>query len=534
MKPLDNKKDFFEQAKDIAAKDDIKITTLEFPRDMEPCEALKTGATEVGKASVSSVQPSNSAMLGTSNYNKSTIFEEQLVVPTRLFNEAEQAVFDKSTKNYNSQDFIDNTYGFSADKYTIADDIKNGGVTEQANINSDNTVSVDEVDEFVVPKTYASGGGSVEYSMAVEGDNLENAGDVIIAGEQANSDELIEEAGEMLRKSQQLLESSGAGSDSEVGQDSGDDVVDGFADAGYDNIDALENSDDNIENADCITHNTQEGMTIAIIGLGLIGGSLGRAFVKRTNHVVLGKDVDKKIERTARLVKAIHAPVCDESIGMVDVVIFATNPRTTIDLLPKYVPLLKDGAIVLDVGGVKQNVFDAMQVLSEKHRTLEFVGTHPMAGREVSGLKYSLSTLFDGASIILTNINAGEGTCLTLEHLFEDIGFDRVVWSEPCEHDKIIAYTSQAAHAVSAAFCLNSLVDKHKGFSAGSFKDLTRVAKLEPDMWTELFCDNAVNLGTTLGEFIDTLKTLKYAVETGDEQAVKDFLIAASLQKAKI
>ncbi|MCL2797011.1 MAG: prephenate dehydrogenase [Firmicutes bacterium] len=285
-------------------------------------------------------------------------------------------------------------------------------------------------------------------------------------------------------------------------------------------------------------------LNIGIIGLGLIGGSFARAFSTKTPHRVFGRGRTPASESASAALKAgaIAGELTDAIWPTLDVLIFAVNPRTTVELLAvgrglapaegfgggKYLPLLKPGCIVTDAGGIKRGVVAAMEQAAQKYPALQFIAAHPMAGREFSGFSASFAELFAGASVLLIPVNASQAALEALKELLSDIGFNTPKVTTAAEHDKMIAYTSQLCHAISACYCLNPLSSEHEGFSAGSFKDLTRVARLNAQMWAELFCDNADELSATLEEFIAQISALKRAVEARDEAEVFNILSNAN------
>jgi len=272
-------------------------------------------------------------------------------------------------------------------------------------------------------------------------------------------------------------------------------------------------------------------LNIGVVGLGLIGGSFGRAVLKKTQHQVFGRDLNPKTVSAAKLVKAISGELTDVLLPELDILVFALNPRTVVQQLNEYLPLLKPGCIVTDVGGNKRNVAAAMKKASENYPALQFIGAHPMAGKEFSGLSHSSAALFEGASILLVPVNASLNAITEYKKLLSGIGFKNCKVTSAAEHDKMIAYTSQLCHVISSCYCLNSLSEAHDGFSAGSFRDLTRVARLSAPMWTELFCDNADNLSAALDEFIAQISALKQAIEARDEAAVREILSSANAKK---
>ena len=263
-------------------------------------------------------------------------------------------------------------------------------------------------------------------------------------------------------------------------------------------------------------------MKIAIVGLGLIGGSLGRAICSKTSDRVYAFDIDEKSMSTGRLLSAYHERLTDKNVGEMDVIIFSLYPDVLERELDSYCKKLKNGCLVVDLCGNKRRVVNQMQGLAEKYPHLEFISAHPMAGREFSGVSHSTTTLFDRASMILVPVKADIRTIKWLKEYSLALGFGKVVMSTAEEHDRIIAFTSQLAHLVSSAYVKSDQAQKSGGFSAGSFRDMTRVAKLSPEMWAELTLDNADHLTDELDKFIKHLQEYRDALSSGDKnQLVK-------------
>jgi len=519
---------------DSVPQENLKITTFEMPCDIdcyeESCDAVKEPqeegssdlALEFKATHFGEAQEAVSTESADFKPEDSTQSDLESVDNIEYLSVADGA-FEENVANTNDETIID--YSAQTADNQLSNENVEATATHPVDIEIvNNAEDLSVIDEGFVSDVQETASNAEpadfksENSSHFEFEAVDNTEDISVSSDafEENIDNINDEAADTLA------------------QTTGDKQVSNIADINNDVVFDYSAQTGDKQGNDNFEVTATQPFTIAIVGLGLIGGSLGRAFIKRTDYTVLGRDVDSKTERTACYVKAITKPLHDEDLSQVDILIFATNPRTTIELLPQYVSQLKNGCVVLDVGGVKHDVVDAMYALSEHFGHLQFVSTHPMAGREVSGIKYSIASLFDGASIILTNVNATDSTYAMLEGIFTEIGFNQSIWCEADKHDKIIAYTSQSCHAISSAFCLNSLADKHKGFSAGSFKDLTRVARLNPDMWTELFCDNADNLSDVLGEFIDTLTRLKAAIETKDEITVKDILIKGNEKKESL
>ncbi len=265
-------------------------------------------------------------------------------------------------------------------------------------------------------------------------------------------------------------------------------------------------------------------MNIALIGLGLIGGSIGRATLKNTEHNVFGYDIDESVMLKAELLNAISKRLEVEDLKQADMIIIALSPLATVEKMREICPMLKEGAIVTDTCGNKREVVSEMKTLNELYPNLNFCGVHPMAGREFSGISHSSATLFDKAYVILTPVNFDIQTVATVKAFYKSLGAQDAEICSAVRHDRIIAYTSQLAHIVSSSYIKNPLSKDHAGFSAGSFRDMTRVAKLNPEMWTELFMQNRDNLIVDLDIFIDNLNKYREAINCCDQAQLKKLL----------
>ena len=265
-------------------------------------------------------------------------------------------------------------------------------------------------------------------------------------------------------------------------------------------------------------------MKIGIIGLGLIGGSMAKAIRLSTDHYVLGTDIDEKVVTKAKIIEAINEELTDDKISQCDMLIFALYPDATIEAAEKRAHLIKKGAYVIDCSGVKEKVCSAMSKLAKEHGFV-FVGGHPMAGIEKIGFKYSDANIFSDASMILTpNDSTKIDELADIKIFFLSIGFGKITIKTPEDHDRIIAYTSQLAHVLSNAYVKSETAKEHKGLSAGSFKDLTRVAYLNETMWTELFLENKQNLICEIRTLIDNLSQYQKVLEQEDAKGLKELL----------
>lgn len=263
-------------------------------------------------------------------------------------------------------------------------------------------------------------------------------------------------------------------------------------------------------------------MIITAVGLGLIGGSMCKAIKKHTNHTVYGVDVNKQTIAMAVSQNAIDSETDD--LGLADITIVSLYPTDAIDYIMANADRFKEGSIVIDTCGIKKAVVDSVTPLLESYG-VTFIGVHPMAGREFSGFEYSLDNLFDEASFIITPTDSVPQAKLNLlEDFAYSMHFKKVVFATPEEHDQIIAFTSQLAHVVSNAYIKSPTHRKQLGFSAGSFQDLTRVAKLNEVMWTPLFMLNKEPLCFEIDYIIDRLTEYRDAMQNSDSDRLRELL----------
>ena len=273
-------------------------------------------------------------------------------------------------------------------------------------------------------------------------------------------------------------------------------------------------------------------MKIGIVGLGLIGGSMAKSIHLRTAHTIWGVDLKSETMNMARMCGAIDAPLTDENLPECDLILVAIRPGDAIRWIREHAPLISKSAILVDLCGVKRVVVDAVTPIARKYG-FTYVGGHPMAGRELSGFTASTDCLYAGASMILTPVpDTNEETLETLNNVFHDIGFARLTYSDPEEHDRIIAFTSQLAHIVSSAYVKSPEAQRRRGFSAGSFRDMTRVARMDEEMWAELFMADSDYLIHELDVLIQNLTDYSTAIKSGNQALLQDMLRDGREKKA--
>ena len=258
-----------------------------------------------------------------------------------------------------------------------------------------------------------------------------------------------------------------------------------------------------------------EQKTIGVIGLGLMGGSLCKALAAK-GHRILGRDTDEHVQGYALLTGIIRQELTEENIGDCDFLFLAIYPGAAAGTLKAIAPKIRKDTIVCDLCGVKKAVCDACFPVAEEYG-FTFIGGHPMAGKQFSGIKYADAGLYEGATMILVpRPHEDLFRVSRLSDLLRQAGFRSVTVTSAEKHDEMIAFTSQLAHVVSNAYIKSPTAAEHKSFSAGSYRDLTRVAKLNETMWTELFLDNAEHLGFELDQIIRSLEEYRDALKAGD------------------
>lgn len=273
-------------------------------------------------------------------------------------------------------------------------------------------------------------------------------------------------------------------------------------------------------------------MNVGIVGLGLIGGSMAKSIKVRTAHTVWGIDLDAETMTLARLSGAIDGALTPENLPLCNLVLVAIRPAAAVQWVKSNAAQIGKNAILVDLCGVKRSVCAAITPIAEEYG-FAYIGGHPMAGRERGGFVNSGEALFSGASMILTpNAHTDMRMLETMKAFFTDIGFAGLTFSTPEEHDRIIAYTSQLAHIVSSAYVKSPEAQRRRGFSAGSFRDMTRVAHLDEAMWTELFLDDADYLDEQLNILIEHLNEYRDALEQKDAARLQALLQDGREKKA--
>ncbi len=265
---------------------------------------------------------------------------------------------------------------------------------------------------------------------------------------------------------------------------------------------------------------------VGVVGLGLMGGSVVKAFHDAGREVYIWNRTRSTLDFA--LIESATGELTDDVIGTCELIVLTTYPEHLVGWLKEKAELVNPSTIVIDTAGVKRAVCAELWPLAREHG-FSFVGCHPMAGTQYSGFAHSRATMFRKAPMVLCpdpETEEIERLWLLdrLTALLEPLGFGSYTVASPAEHDEIIAYTSQLAHVVSNAYVKSPRARVHKGFSAGSYLDLTRVARLNATMWAELFLDDADNLTTEIDELVEHLCAYADALRAGDRHRLEELL----------
>lgn len=273
-------------------------------------------------------------------------------------------------------------------------------------------------------------------------------------------------------------------------------------------------------------------MTVGIIGLGLIGGSMARAY-KKSGFTVLGCDTNDVVLSWAKLNGIADENLTKDNIPDCDLILLAITPKSAAKWLEDNAPSIAKTTLVMDLCGTKRYICSVGFALAEKYG-FTFVGAHPMAGSHIGGIKNSRADLFkDETAVLVPPCRDDIALFDRAKKALAPAGFARYTFTTADAHDEMIAYTSQLAHVVSNAFVKSPRAQTHSGISAGSYRDLTRVAQLDVNMWTELFLENHDNLSNELGLIISSLQEYKDAIDTGNAELLASLLQAGVDAKEK-
>lgn len=274
-------------------------------------------------------------------------------------------------------------------------------------------------------------------------------------------------------------------------------------------------------------------MTAGIVGLGLIGGSFAKAY-HAAGHRVLAYNRNRATLEFAMLNEDVDAELTNETVPECDIIIICIFPEAASAYLESIAPYIRKDTIVIDACGTKRKICNLCFPIAKKYG-FTYVGGHPMAGTKYSGYKYALTDMYQGAPMVLVPEDFGDIELLDkVKSLLEPVGFGSISVTTAEDHDKMIAFTSQMAHVVSSSYIKSPTATMHKGFSAGSYKDMTRVAWLNPDLWSELLIENKDCIIHELDTFIEHLNQYKAAISNEDQAELRKLLDEGRRRKEEV
>lgn len=264
--------------------------------------------------------------------------------------------------------------------------------------------------------------------------------------------------------------------------------------------------------------------TAVVVGLGLIGGSMAKALKKYSDYSVYGWNRTAAVAETALEEGAVDGIATEEIISRCDLLIPALFPQATIEYLLRVIPIMKRGAMIVDLVGVKSSIIEAVEPVALEYG-VRFTGGHPMAGLAKAGYNRAFADLYQGANMILVPTKAtGTNDIAELTQLFRKIGFETVKVCDSDMHDKMIAHTSQLAHVVSVNYVKSPASVNYAGYTGGSYKDMTRIACLNEKVWKELFILNRAALLPEIDRLVSHISELREAIAEKDMEKVEYLL----------
>ncbi|WP_099204209.1 prephenate dehydrogenase [Scatolibacter rhodanostii] len=269
---------------------------------------------------------------------------------------------------------------------------------------------------------------------------------------------------------------------------------------------------------------------IVVVGLGLIGGSIAKALKRNTSHVIYGIDIQEEVMLDAVSFGVIDGKADFQHIQEADIIYLCTYPAEAIHFIDTYKNDFKLGCIITDTCGIKSHICEQVRQIKGD---FIFVGAHPMAGKETSGFSASDSSIFIGASYIITPGEASREAIEEVSNLALSMGFGKIVITTPENHDRMIAFTSQVPHVIACSYVMSPACDAHKGFSAGSYRDVSRVADINAELWTHLFLENQKELVSELDILIEHLQKIRNRIELGEENQLHTLLETAAMIKRR-
>lgn len=267
---------------------------------------------------------------------------------------------------------------------------------------------------------------------------------------------------------------------------------------------------------------------VGVAGLGLIGGSLALT-LRQAEMTVCGFDTDAQTVQEAKAA-GIMSSMSPDALFDADLLLVALYPDAAVQFVRTHAARFKPGCVVVDCCGIKSRVVRELEPVAAQHG-FTFIGGHPMAGSEYGGFGAARADLFTGASFLLTPSDPALPQIGLMKVLLRRLGFARVVVTDPAHHDRMIAFTSQLPHAIACAYVLSSSCPGHEGYSAGSYRDVSRVAHINPSLWAELFLENRDAFCAEMDEMIGHLQALRDAAAAGERKTLETLLQTARERK---
>lgn len=277
-----------------------------------------------------------------------------------------------------------------------------------------------------------------------------------------------------------------------------------------------------------------KNLRFLIVGLGLMGGSYAYALSKRGYHV-WGIDINRESIDYALTNRIIEKGACFDAdlVKNADVIFFGLYPKTMIAWLKGHRDLLKPGCLISDVSGVKCHIADTAQALLQD-LPVEFIASHPMAGKEVSGVTYANDQMFEQANFIITPTNVNTDAAISfLKEFAKELGFANISVLSPQKHDEMIGYVSQLTHVIAISLMNANDNPDLVHYTGDSFRDLTRIARINEHLWTELFFLNKDNLIREIDDFETALQALKQTLLHGDADTLKQMMITSTKRRSR-
>lgn len=277
-----------------------------------------------------------------------------------------------------------------------------------------------------------------------------------------------------------------------------------------------------------------EKMEITVVGLGLIGGSYAMALRKLNPQKIWGIDVDPGVLTQAEEMGVIDGGFLkpETPLRVSDVVVLCVYPGLAAKFMRDNMACFKENAVITDTAGNKSNLMNEIRNILRDD--LDFIGGHPLAGKESYGFAFASRDIFENANYLLTPASWNKGTSITLiQNMIRGLGCRQPIYLDPLKHDEIIAFTSQLPHVIAAALMNSSAIEDTGLFIGGSFRDATRVAKINVELWSELLWENKANVLRQMAVFSDKMSGIQRALEQDNPRLLEEILRRAAKERER-